>query len=294
VAEPLDAALLRSIPLPAPAEGDKDARGRVFAVAGAPQLPGAAVLCGTAVLRAGAGKVQIGTCESVAGLVGIAVPEALVIALPERRTGAIAGRAAETIVEAANATDALVFGPGLAEPQAASALAVRVARDVRTPCVIDAGALGCFAGSDDVVRHLEGRAVLTPHSGEMATMMRVAKDEIESDPAGWVVRAAERFGCVVVLKGATTHIADEQGALYRHDGGSVGLATSGSGDTLAGIVAGFIARGAPVLTAALWGVAVHARAGANLERRIGLGFLAREILREIPGALRQLERGCVT
>ena len=103
--------------------------------------------------------------------------------------------------------------------------------------------------------------------------------------------AAERFGVVVALKGAESWIATPDGALLRYDGGDVGLATSGSGDTLAGVVSGFAARGADALTAAAWGVFVHGAAGRVLARRMGrVGFLARELLDEIPPAVERLFR----
>ena len=113
--KPIGAALLRAWPLPVPASGDKNARGSVFVVAGAPQMPGAAMLCATAALRAGAGKLQIGTCASVAAHVGSAVLEALVVALDETPSGAIALSSAKTIAERANKADALVIGPGLVD-----------------------------------------------------------------------------------------------------------------------------------------------------------------------------------
>ena len=94
---------------------------------------------------------------------------------------------------------------------------------------------------------------------------------------------------MVALKGATTHIAAPDGRLWRHDGGNVGLASSGSGDTLSGIIAGLAARGAPLEQACAWGVALHARAGERLAQRIGpLGYLAREIAGEVPALLHEL------
>lgn len=285
---PIDAALLRSWPLPQPGDGGKDERGRVFVVAGAPQMPGAAILCATAALRAGAGKLQIGTCASVAAHVGSAVLESLVVALRETPSGAIALASAPQIIEHANKADALVIGPGLVDENASSDLIAAVAAELDVPAVIDAAALACFAGRRDAFVHLRGRAILTPHAGEMATMLGCDRDTVESDPPRHAREAAKKFGAIVALKGATTYIADPTGALYRNDHGDVGLATSGSGDVLAGIIGGLLARGAEPLHAAAWGVSLHARAGAALSDRIGLGFLARELPGEIPSLMRAL------
>ena len=278
----IDAALLRTWPLPVPAGGDKNARGSVFVVAGAPQMPGAAVLCATATLRAGAGKLQIGTCASVAAHVGTAVPESLVVALPETPSGAIALACAATIVERANKADALVIGPGLVDQRASARLIAAVARDLDVPAVIDAAALACFSDDAGALARLNGRVVLTPHAGEMASMLSCERRAVEADPASFALEAARRFNAVVALKGETTYVADPSGALYRNEHGNVGLATSGSGDVLAGVIGGLLARGATPLVAAAWGVFLHARAGDALAQRIGFGFLARELPAEIP------------
>ena len=285
---PVDAALLRAWPLPVPEGGDKNARGSVFVVAGAPQMPGAAVLCATAALRAGAGKLQIGTCASVAAHVGTAVPESLVVALEETPSGAVALSNAQTIVERANKADALVIGPGMVDESATAALIAAVARDLDVPAVIDAAALACFCDRADAIAGLGGRAVLTPHAGEMASMLSCERDAVEADPASFAIDAARRFNAVVALKGETTYITEPNGALYRNEHGNVGLATSGSGDVLAGIVGGLLARGAPPLVAAAWGVYLHARAGDALAKRIGFGFLARELSGEIPRLMAEL------
>ncbi|HEY6234334.1 MAG TPA: NAD(P)H-hydrate dehydratase [Candidatus Elarobacter sp.] len=136
----IDAALLRTWPLPVPEGGDKNARGSVFVVAGAPQMPGAAVLCATTTLRAGAGKLQIGTCASVAAHVGTAVPESLVVALEETSSGAVAMSNVDTIVERAHKADALVIGPGVVDESATAALMAAVAQALDVPAVIDAAA----------------------------------------------------------------------------------------------------------------------------------------------------------
>ncbi|HEX3468981.1 MAG TPA: NAD(P)H-hydrate dehydratase [Candidatus Elarobacter sp.] len=287
-AEPVDDALLRGWPLPVPGGGDKNARGGALVVAGAPQMPGAAILCAIAVLRSGAGKVQVGTPASVAPLVGAGVLEALVVALDELPSGAIAKQNAPAVVEHANALDALVIGPALVDQRSAAALTCAVLSGLEVPAVVDAAALACVNDGGDALRALGGRALVTPHCGEMASMLRVAREEVERDPARYALDAARRFGAVVALKGERTFIAAPDGTLYRSDDGDIGLATAGSGDVLAGIAGGLLARGAPPLQAAVWAVALHARAGARLSQRVGLGFLARELPGEIPVLLREL------
>ncbi|HEX8432921.1 MAG TPA: NAD(P)H-hydrate dehydratase, partial [Longimicrobium sp.] len=117
------------------------------------------------------------------------------------------------------------------------------------------------------------------------------RDAVEADPEGTARRAAERFEAVVALKGAATVIVAPDGSAFRYEGGGVGLGTSGSGDVLAGLVAGLLAGGADAVRAAAWGVFLHGEAGNELARRFGaVGFLARELAREVPAILHRVTR----
>jgi NAD(P)H-hydrate repair Nnr-like enzyme with NAD(P)H-hydrate dehydratase domain len=123
----------------------------------------------------------------------------------------------------------------------------------------------------------------------MAGVLGMEKEEVEADPLAVALRAAEELGAVVALKGPDTLIAAPDGRAYRYPGGRVGLATSGSGDVLAGLVAGLLARGAEPAGAAAWGVWLHGEAGNALARRVGpIGYLARELPAEVPRLLQRL------
>lgn len=285
----LDARLLRRWPLPDVAEdADKEDRGRVLVVAGSRETPGAALLAGMAALRAGAGKLVVATAQSVAQPLALALPEARVIALPENDRGALAPAAVELLADSASRTQSALLGPGLMDGAGTcpvvEALLPLLAH---APVVLDA--LGM-----DVVR--QGRRfdqplLLTPHAGEMAHLLGATKEEILADPPRAARDAAHRWNAVVALKGANTLVATPRGDSWRHEGGHPGLATSGSGDVLAGLIAGLAARQAPLEQACAWGVVLHARAGAALARRLGpLGFLARELAAEIPPLVSRLQR----
>jgi len=127
---------------------------------------------------------------------------------------------------------------------------------------------------------------LLPHAGELASLLDCEEAEIEADPVGGGHRAAERYQANVLVKGVTSHVVTPDGSTWSFSGGAPGLGVSGSGDTLAGIVGGLIARGADSLTALLWAVLLHGEAGEALARKVGpIGFLAREIPDEIPALL---------
>jgi hydroxyethylthiazole kinase-like uncharacterized protein yjeF len=285
---------LRRWPLPRPSEGDdKEDRGRVLVVGGAPQMPGAVILAATAALRVGAGKLRIATPRSIAPLVAAAVPEAFVHALPETPSGAIDPAAAEELASSIERSGTAVIGPGLVDEETTGRLMLDlVPRLERATLVVDAAAFAPLADAPDLFHPLGGRVVLTPHAGEAASMLNMKKEAIERDPLPAARRAAADLGAVVALKGARTHIAAPGGKVWINTGGTIGLATSGSGDTLAGLIAGLIARGADPAQATAWGVFVHASAGNLLARKVGqLGFLPRELLAEIPAILHGLENG---
>lgn len=281
----LTAAALRSMPLPAPG-GDKEQRGRVLIVGGSMRVPGAVLLAGEAALRTGAGKLQIATAASVAPGMALAVPEALVLGLAQNGQGEIV-RGHRALDGAMAACDAAVIGPGMASSATTTAMVRRAAEQAVCTLVLDAGALSRG------LRAPIGRPfVLTPHAGEMATLAGDDKAAVEAAPGEYALKFAQKLRSVVIVKGADSFIAGPDGTLWMHRGGASGLGTSGSGDVLAGLIAGFAARGCDALGAALWGVFVHAAAGRQLAKRIGpVGFLARELGLEVPGILDRLARG---
>ncbi len=289
--------LLRRMPLPDhDAGGDdargKDKRGQTLAVGGSAEVPGGILLAATGALRAGAGKLQIAAPQSVAVPLAVAMPEARVVGLPELPSGGPNPASSSRVFDLSDAARAVLYGPGMTDETAVVQLLLPVLRRLTdTGVVLDAAALACLSEAPDALRTLGGNAVLTPHPVEMALMLGIENDAVTADPPGIVLEAASKLGATVVLKGAETFIATPDGTLYVNRAGNIGLAVSGSGDTLAGIITGLMARGASAEQAAVWGVSLHGRAGDVLARRVGpLGFLAREILPEIPPLMRALQK----
>ena len=291
----VDDAFLRGWPLPqTPVDGDKEVRGHVLVLGGSAEMPGAVILAATAALRAGAGKLTIATGASVAQLVALAIPEARVIALRETADGGFTGDATAELNPLADKVNAILVGPGM-QDEAATAALVRalLPRLNGTSVVLDACAMGIIRNPDLAPQQPPFRfdhpVIVTPHAGEMAHLTGAPKQEIVAEPDLHALRAAEQWNAVVALKGARTVIASPSRQRWCHQGGNVGLAISGSGDTLAGIIAGLAARGATLDQAACWGVALHARAGDKLAERFGtLGYLAREIPDQVPALMESI------
>ena len=286
----VDADLLREMPLPHhPDDSDKEGRGRLLVIAGSRELPGAALLAGVAALRAGAGKLQIATAESISVQLGIAVPEARVIPHRETAEGCVDESAIETIIGWAGKAQAVMIGCGLQHgPPLDKLLDALLACAAGIPLVLDAAVLGSLAPRAEALQAWRGGAIVLPHAGEMARLLGCEADEVSADPEAAARRAAERFNVVAVMKGQHSYIVAPDGRAFRFTGGGVGLATSGSGDTLAGIVGGLAARGADPLVAAIWGIYLHGAAGRRLMNEVGrVGFLARELLDLVPKLMDQ-------
>lgn len=284
---------LRDRPLPDPKDGDKGDRGNVLVIAGGRDVPGAALLSGLAALRAGAGRLQIATGSSHSALLAVAMPEALVLGLPETAAGGIDPTAIGALLPLLQKADAILIGPGLQDDEAIASLALIVLETVnpRPAFVFDARAIKGLGTIKSVVARHGRRIVITPHAGEMAGLTQMDRSAIEADPASIGHQVAIELDVVVALKGAQTFVASPQNSPVVCRKGNVGLATSGAGDVLAGIIAGLLARGASPFVATCWGVCIHAIAGDNLAKRIGpLGFLAREVLTEIPRVMGELSK----
>lgn len=278
---------------PAPVHGGgttKNSRGRVLVVGGSRMVPGATRLTGEAALRAGAGKLQLATIESAAIMLGLLVPEAGVIALPEDDDGEIGAGAIHVLEKSLKGCDTLVLGPGMGTADAAE----RLLRDVLAQMgedslmVLDAMAIGAARGLEADLAKLGGHVVLTPHHGEMAALTGLDTDEIAARPAEIAQQVATQCNALVVLKGSDTVIAAPDGTLLHYGGGGTGLATAGSGDVLAGAIGGLLSRGASPICAAGWGVWLHGQGGRRVATTRGpIGFLARELPDEFPRLLPQ-------
>ena len=283
-AELVTPALLRSWQVSRDAEG-KDDRGTVLVVGGARRTPGAAILTGRTALRAGAGRLTLAVADSAAVATAVALPECGAVGLPEeggRVNGKAAGDVLGTDLETA---DVLVVGPGFDNAEDTAdllrSISSRIPKDASV--VLDAYALGVLPGLPELHGLLSGRLVLTPNRTEAARLLDTGEVE-DTDAAAREI--ASLYGAVVTSKG---RITAPDGRAWEIPAGNPGLATSGSGDVLAGAVAGFLARGASPDQAACWGTYLHAAAGDRLSSSKGpLSFLASELLEAMPQVMAEL------
>ncbi|HET7604582.1 MAG TPA: NAD(P)H-hydrate dehydratase [Sphingomicrobium sp.] len=281
----LDRSALDKHPLPPVIDGGKESKGRILIVAGSRGVPGAALLAATAAMRAGAGKLRIATVESAAMTLAVAMPEAMVVGLPEGDDGGFAGGAVERIEELARDVDAVVAGPGVKRSQVCKRLA-NVLLESQAALALDVAFLETLEPLHERALDRISLPILLPNADELASLLECEPKHVDEDPIGCGMRAAELYRSVVLVKGVTSHLVTPARECWTYEGGAPGLGVSGSGDVLAGIVGGLLARGAEPLNALLWSVWLHGEAGARVAEKIGpVGFLAREIAGEVPGLL---------
>jgi hydroxyethylthiazole kinase-like uncharacterized protein yjeF len=276
--EPVTPGLLRAWGLPSAGESKKT-RGDVIVVGGSRSSPGAVLLAGEAALRVGAGRVGLAVPRSIDAQVGVALPEAGVFALPENADDPLDERLAERVSKA----DAILVGPGFDDPEETRATLLAVAASSPRRVVLDAYALGVLPEIDRAA--LPDALVLSPNKDEAGILL--GRETVDDDDPD-IPEIAQRFAAVVNCYGLVAAPGGDAW-LVREGGG--GLGTSGSGDVLAGAIAGFVARGTPIERAAVWGAWAHARSGARLTERLGLGFLARDLARELTPTIRDTLRG---
>ena len=278
---------LRAWGLPEPA-GSKYDRGQVVVVGGACKTPGAAMLAGLAALRMGAGRLSLAVADSVAPHVAVAVPESGVYGLDESADGSITGEGAATLLDKeVSRANGLLIGPGLDHAEGTIRLIEELTPlvDDEVCVVLDAFGVTVLPDVSAACRgRLAGRMLLTPNTNELAKL--IGADEIEDDEvAEAAYDVAQRYDATVTCNSWVVSGSE----VWRITTGDTGLATSGSGDVLAGAVAGLVTRGADGPQAMVWAAYAHAAAGDGLATKFGrVGFLAGELPAQLPLVLRSL------
>jgi ADP-dependent NAD(P)H-hydrate dehydratase len=268
---------LRGWPLPS-AGNSKYERGQVVVIGGAARSPGAAMLAGLAALRVGAGRLTLAVGASVATQIAVAIPECGVVPLPETLQGHVAGEGVRAAASDIAAADAVLVGPGLDEPEEMTQLLRLLPELVSDHAILslDAYALGVLRTVPELAQIFAGRLILSPNESEATRLL----DRDSSGDIDDVREIADRYNAVVTC-GDFVCIPD--GQVWEVGTGTGGLGTSGSGDVLAGAIAGLAARGADAAQAAVWATHIHASAGDRLAIKVAsLGYLASELLPEIP------------
>ena len=281
------------LPPSRPLAAHKGSFGRALVVAGSPNYVGAARLAASAATRAGAGLVTLAIPAGLQSSVASGTTEPTFIPLPESTPGfAEPERAAAMLLEAIDGYDSLLVGCGLGQDERTRGLLERLllGGEPLPPSVVDADALNFLASRGDAWSDsLTSGAVLTPHPGEMSRLLGEPTTRLQADRVATATNAAAAWGKVVALKGAFTVVAAPDGRATLSPFANPGLASAGTGDVLAGAIAGLLAQGVGLFDAATLGVYLHGAAGERVRAELGdAGMVASDLLPELPRAIRAL------
>jgi hydroxyethylthiazole kinase-like uncharacterized protein yjeF len=270
------------------ADSHKGNTGHVLVIAGSRGKTGAAAMCATSALRAGAGLVTLGVPESLNPILESLLVEAMTVPLPDQGTGLLLEETFDAIVQAAAAKQALALGPGLGTASHTRNLTARIIREIDLPMVIDADGLNNLAGHVGGLKARKNATVLTPHPGEMARLTGISTLDIQQDRLTAARRLAEETRTHVVLKGARTVVAEPDGSVWINPTGNPGMAAGGMGDVLTGLIAGLLAQGCQASEACRAGVYLHGLAADILAQGTSRGFLATEVMNTVPQAIQRV------
>jgi ADP-dependent NAD(P)H-hydrate dehydratase len=274
---------------PRAADSNKGDFGRVLIVAGSRGMSGAAILCGKAALRGGAGLVKVAVPHEILPTVAAGDPCYMTVPLSQDGTGLLDFPALAEIFAMEQTQTVLAVGPGLGRGTELSRMLPELVGKASRPLVLDADGLNAFAGQAGKLHTAGVPLIITPHPGEMGRLLVVATHVVQSRREEMAVRCAREHRLIVVLKGHGTIVTDGQ-RLYRNTTGNPGMSTGGTGDVLTGLIAALVGQGLEPFAAAQLGVYLHGRAGDLARERVGeVSLIATDLLDFLPAAIRQLQ-----
>lgn len=282
---------LKAFLKPREPDAHKGAFGHLLIIAGSPGLTGAAYMCGTSSMRAGAGLATIALPEGLNRIMEAKTTEVMTLPLPETEEGGLGPESYERLRPAMKGKRAIVIGPGLGASHGVFGLMERILKEAEAPVVIDADGLNALAGRITALKGTKAKIILTPHPGEAGRLLGVETADIQKDRVKAAERLVKETGATVILKGAGSVVATPEGEVFVNQTGNPGLATAGTGDVLSGMVGGFLAQGRSPSEAARAAVYIHGLAADMIKMERGeAGMMAMDLLPLIPGILSSITR----
>jgi len=258
-------------------DSHKGSFGKVLAYVGSKGFSGAAVLSLSSAIKSGCGMVHAVVCEDILDTVSSKVISATFTAVPAKDTEP-SKSVSKVILDCLDGRDCILIGCGIGRSKNATDAVLNIIKKCEKPMVIDADGLFAISVSPDVLLSKKAPIVLTPHLAEFSRLSGLSVSQIKEDPIRAAKSFSERYGVSLVLKDAVSVISDENGKIYINTCANSGLATAGSGDVLAGIIASLIAQGVNVKDAAALGSYFHSAAGLLAKDALGEHSLTAEDL----------------
>lgn len=279
--------LIDSLLQPEKADSHKYQMGQLTVIGGSASMPGAPAMAGKAAMKCGVGMLHYFCDPQIMQALSAFLPEAILHYRSSEKKLGLEDMA--SIHELATRTNAWLIGPGLGRSDSNSALLETCLKELDGPFILDADAL--YFMTPEKLAKIGKKTIITPHFGEFARLFNVDSDKLKEDPGGIALKSAAESNVIIHLKSAGSLTAYPDGRIIIHDSGSPGMATAGSGDVLAGMIAAFCARGYKPENAVLIGAHLHGRAGEFAGSGLGLSAMtATDIISHIPEIMKSFEK----
>lgn len=265
----------------------KGTMGHLLVIAGSLGKQGAPQMTALAALRSGAGLVTLALPQSIEKGVSLQTMELMTLPLPESGSGSIALSGEKEVINAIEGKRVVAIGPGLSQDPETQELIKHLITKVSVPLVIDADGINALATDLSILKQKKGPVILTPHPGEMGRLMGLSAEAVQKDRFNIAAQFAKEWGVILVLKGPHSIISLPEGLLWVNNTGNPGMATSGIGDALTGMIAACIAQGLSPEQSAILGVYLHGLAGDLAAAQKGeAGLITSDLIHHIPHALK--------
>lgn len=263
--------------------------GKLLSISGSKKYPGAAYFAASGAVRIGTGLVTCAFPDSAYAAIASKLNEPIMMPLPCCEDGFLARGALDALLPAAEKSDCVLFGCGTGQTLGTASVAEELLKQTKCPVVIDADGINLISANINMLETVRERAIITPHPGEMARLLRLSIEQVESNRILLTKAVAKQFGITVVLKGANTVVSDGEHT-YINRTGNAGMARGGCGDLLAGMIAGLVAQGYDLMQASVMGVYIHGAAGDLAAARFSqAGMTPTDMIKLLPSLLSDYE-----
>lgn len=272
--------------------GHKGDFGDVLFIAGASSYLGAPYFAALSFLKAGGGYSRLASPESITPFIANKGSE--IVFVPQRETGfgSISIENKKDLLELSELVDMVVLGPGISLNEETQKLVREMAKEIEKPLIIDGDGITAISKDLKILKRRRAETILTPHLGEMSTMINLSVSEVNAKKIDLLQNTAKELNSIIILKGAHSLIGYPEGRVFINMSGNSGMATAGSGDVLTGTIAAMFGLGLPINEAVRMGAFIHGLAGdlASIEKGED-GITAQDILNYLPFALKTEREG---
>lgn len=257
--------------------------GTLAVICGSRRMPGACVMAASAALKCGVGKINIFLPRSIYNVVATQFNEPIYTLLNETKDGTLSHLCIDSLLEELVNSTACVVGCGLSNNEDIKEIILSILKNYNKPLLLDADGINAISDNINVLKATKSKVILTPHPKELARILKSDVNYVNNNRESIAKNFAIENNVILVLKGANTLVAKEDGKIFINTTGNPGMARAGMGDVLSGMIGSFLASGMSPLNAALSGVFLHGLAGDVCAKKFSeISMSTKNLINELP------------